>query len=424
MDESTLACPASVGVALQTGSTYIARMIPASHRRWYLDGVDGSWDRDSLVRAVDNFAVMLLCAITVADIMPAANGFLERLLAVALGAGIALPLLVRRRWPLAATATTIAAAALTAVAFGYGAGGGGPWLCFVLAAYAVGAYAGARRSAAGLAMIVVAAALASVPKVLDGEAIEDQLTPVGFLVVIWVAGRIGARRRSRAADVERQAGELATRSTEIAREAAERERARIARELHDAVTHDMTVMVIQAQAAQSLSAAEPERALEAMRAVEESGRSALVEMRRLLGVIRGGATADREPQPGMEDIEGMVARVRDAGLPVTYAIEGDRKAVPSGLAVCCYRIVQEALSNVVRHSGPVPTEVSVDITSGSVRLRISNDPAWSPVEDSPGGGAGLAGMRERVAVFRGSLQAGPREDTGFAVTAVLPLVAE
>jgi len=331
--------------------------------------VDSSWDRDSLVRAVDNIAVMLLCAITVADIMPAAVGFLERLLAVALGAGIALPLLVRRRWPLAATASIIAAAALTAVLFGYGAGGGGPWLCFVLAAYGVGAYAGPRRSAAGLAMIVVAAALASVPKVLDGEAIEDQLTPIGFLVVIWVAGRIGARRRSRAAEVEQRASELATRGEEIARQAAERERARIARELHDAVTHDMTVMVIQAQAAQSLSASEPERAREAMRAVEASGRSALVEMRRLLGVIRSEATADREPQPGIDDIEGLVTRVGDAGLPVTYAIKGDGKAVPTALAVCCYRIVQEALSNVVRHSGRVPTRHGRRLTTAQAAAR-------------------------------------------------------
>lgn len=399
-------------------------MIPAGDRRGYRGEVDISWDRDWLVRAVDTTAVVLLCAVTVVEIVPAADGFLERLLAVALGAGIALPLLLRRRWPLAVTVVMFAAASVNAAVFGYGAGGGGPWLCFVLAAYGVGAYAGGRRSVVGLAMIVVAAGLASVPKVLAGEAVTDQLTPVGFLIVIWAAGRIGARRRSRAAEVERRAGELATRTEQIAAEAAERERARIARELHDAITHDMTVMVIQAQAAQSLSAEQPERAREAMRAVEESGRSALGEMRRLLGVIRGEATAEREPQPGMADIEGLVARVRDAGLPVSYTIGGDPKAVPTGLAVCCYRIVQEGLSNVVRHSGPVPTAVSVDISSQQVRLRISNDPARSPVQDSPGSGAGLAGMRERVAVFRGSLQAGPREDSGFAVSAALPLAAE
>ena len=386
--------------------------------------MDISWDRDSLVRAVDTIAVVLLCAITIVEIVPAADGFWERLLAVGLGAGIALPLLLRRRWPLAVTVVIVAVASLSVAVFGFGAGGGGPWLCFVLAAYGVGAYASGRRSAVGLAVIVIAAAVASVPKVLDGEAITDQLTPVGFLILVWGAGRIGARRRARAADVERRADELATRSEEIAREAAERERARIARELHDAVTHDMTVMVIQAQAAQSLSASEPERALDAMRAVEESGRSALVEMRRLLGVIRGEATAEREPQPGMEDIQALVSRVREAGLPVTYAVEGDRKVVPTGLAVCCYRIVQEALSNVVRHSGSVPTEVSVGISSQSVRLGITNDPARSPIEDHTGGGAGLAGMRERVAVFRGTLQAGPREDSGFAVVAVLPLAAE
>jgi signal transduction histidine kinase len=377
-----------------------------------------------MVRVVEAIAVVLLSAVTAAEVVPAAHGFLERLVAVVLSAGIALPLLLRRQWPLATTATMIAAGALTAMVFGYGAAGGGPWVCLVVATYGVGAYATSRRSAVGLAMIMIVAAAASLPKVLDGEPVTDQLTPVGILVVVWAAGRIGARRGARAADVERRASELATRGEEIAREAAERERARIARELHDAVTHDMTVMVIQAQAAQSLSTSDPDRAREAMRAVEESGRSALVEMRRLLGVIRGDATADREPQPAMKDIETLVTRVRDAGLPATYSIEGDPTGVPAGLAVCCYRIVQEALSNVVRHSGAVPTEVSVDISPASIRLDISNGPGRSPVDDTPGAGRGLAGMRERVAVFRGSLQAGPREDRGFVVNAVLPLVAE
>jgi signal transduction histidine kinase len=309
------------------------------------------------------------------------------------------------------------------VVFGYGAAGGGPWLCAVLAAYGVGAYANARRAAVGIAVIVGAVVLASVPKFRAGEGLAELATPAGALVIVWVAGRVGARRRARADVVERRAAELEARSQQIARQAAERERARIARELHDAVTHEMTVMVVQAQAAQSLSEVEPERAREAMRAVEESGRSALVEMRRLLGVIRGEATAERAPQPGLAEVESLIARVRDAGLPVTYSVEGHPGRVPVTLGVCAYRILQESLSNVVRHAGSAATQVRIRVAADDLRVEVQNGPGTAMADPLASGGAGLAGMRERVAVFGGDLSAGERAGGGYAVAAVLPLHA-
>jgi signal transduction histidine kinase len=246
------------------------------------------------------------------------------------------------------------------------------------------------------------------------------------LIAAWVAGRISARRHHRAELVEHRAAQVESGAADIARDAAERERTRIARELHDVVTHNMSVMVVQAQAAQTLAGSDADRAREAMRAVEDAGRAALVEMRRLLGVIRadGPVTTpgDRAPQPRMDDLPGLVQRVREAGLPVSYAIDGDPAGVPAGVAVCAYRIVQEALSNVVRHCGAVPAQVQVRVSNSALDVAVDNVPPRRPLPPPPTSeGRGLAGMRERVALFDGRLETGSLPDGGFAVHAILPL---
>jgi signal transduction histidine kinase len=160
--------------------------------------------------------------------------------------------------------------------------------------------------------------------------------------------------------------------------------------------------------------------------VEDTGRTALVEMRRLLGVIRGdgpvGEPGDRAPQPRLDDLPSLVERVREAGLPVSYALDGDPGRVPAGVAVCAYRIVQEALSNVVRHAGAAPARVDVRITAEALDLDVQNSASGRllpPV--TRGAGKGLVGMRERVAVFDGRLEVGPLPGGGFAVHAALPL---
>jgi len=221
--------------------------------------------------------------------------------------------------------------------------------------------------------------------------------------------------------VELRAEELERAAAELAAAAAERERARIARELHDVVTHGMSVMVVQSQAAQSLAATDADRAREAMRAVEEAGREALGEMRRLLGVIRGDATADRIPQPRLEDVAGLVDRVRQAGLPITYNRDGEHRSVPPGVAVSAYRIVQEALTNVVKHAGAVPTQVRMHVAEAALEVTVTNRPPTDSPAAEGGTGAGLAGMRERVAVYDGLLQTGGLPEGGFGVRAVLPL---
>jgi signal transduction histidine kinase len=302
----------------------------------------------------------------------------------------------------------------------------GGWIAYLLATYAVGAHSDGRRAVLGLLLSTVPATAWMVIQLRAGEDPSEMVQPVLVLIAAWVAGRISARRQHRAELVEHRAAQVESGAADIAREAAERERSRIARELHDVVTHGMTVMVVQAQAAQTLAGSDTDRARDAMRAVEDAGRTALVEMRRLLGVIRSdgpvGEPGDRAPQPRLDDLPNLVERVREAGLPVSCSIDGDRARVPAGVGVCAYRIVQEALSNVVRHGGAVPARVGVRITGSTVEVDVQNEPPTRPLPPvTQGSGKGLAGMRERVAVFDGRLEVGPTRDGGFAVHAALPL---
>jgi signal transduction histidine kinase len=343
-----------------------------------------------------------------------------------LGAAMTLPLLARRRAPLAVLTAVAGATWLVAVVLGQWGGELGAWVAYLVATYSVGAHPAGRRAVIGLAVSVVPAAGWMVAQLRAGEDASEMVQPVLVLTAAWVAGRISARRHHRAELVEHRAVQVESGAADIAREAAERERTRIARELHDVVTHGMTVMVVQAQAAQTLATTDAERARDAMRAVEDAGRTALVEMRRLLGVIRGdepvGEPGNRAPQPRLEDLPRLVERVRGAGVPVSYAIDGDSGRVPAGVAVCAYRIVQEALSNVVRHGGAAPARVGVRISDTALDVDVVNEPARRPVPPAPAGaGKGLAGMRERVAVFDGRLETGPLPDGGYAVHAALPV---
>ena len=343
------------------------------------------------------------------------------LTAVVFGAAITLPLLLRRTAPFAAATTVAVAASANAAVNGESAGGPGPWLAFVLAAFAAGSHLVVWRAVAGGLIVAAPVSVLGAGKVADGEDVSVMFMPLLFLTGVWAVAVLAAHRRRRAAQVELRARELVHHADELAAQAAERERSRIARELHDVVTHGMSVMVVQSQAAQSLAATDVGRAREAMRAVEEAGREALGEMRRLLGVIRGSPVAELTPQPQLDDVHGLVARVRNAGLPITYDFEGDSSTIPAGVAVSAYRIVQEALTNVVKHAGPVPTSVRTCVANAALEVTVVNGPAASPAAPAVGGGAGLAGMRERVAVYEGTFEAGRSFDGGFRVYALFPV---
>ena len=385
-----------------------------------------AWERDRVVRVVETAAVLALCALAIGGNLAGVEGLWRRVLAVALGAAMTVPLLARRRAPLAVATAVVGATWLQFVLLGPSVGALGSWIAYLVATYSVGAHAATGRAVVGLLVSTVPAAALAIVRLRAGADASEIVQPVVVLIAAWVAGRISARRHHRAELVEHRAAQVESGASDIAREAAERERTRIARELHDVVTHNMSVMVVQAQAAQTLAGSDTVRAVEAMRAVEDAGRTALVEMRRLLGVIRAdepvGTPGDRAPQPRLEDLPGLVQRVREAGLPVSYVIDGDPVRVPAGVAVCAYRIVQEALSNVVRHCGAVPAQVHLRVSDSSLDLAVENAPPQRRLLPAPvGEGRGLAGMRERVALFDGKLETGPLPDGGFTVHAILPL---
>jgi signal transduction histidine kinase len=285
----------------------------------------------------------------------------------------------------------------------------------VTASYSLGAHAPLRRAAAGLAISVVmivasGGALLAFFQLPGGVGLGLSLTAT---LAFWLAGVLVRARR--------QSASLAERNVELQRQAARAaaaERIRIARELHDIVAHHLSVIVLQAAGARA-SGKSAEAALEK---IENSGRQALAETRRLLGVLRDtGEQSGLAPQPGIGELDALAGTVRAAGLPVNLVISGDHAALPATVDVSVYRIVQEALTNVLKHAGPACAEVTIGCAQDAVTIEITDDGTIEPGNHAPGGGHGLAGMRERAAMFGGELCAGPRPGGGFAVHARLPL---
>jgi signal transduction histidine kinase len=240
-----------------------------------------------------------------------------------------------------------------------------------------------------------------------------------FIVGSWLAGRGIRSRQARAEDFEAHALRVEREREAKAREAVAEERARIARELHDVVSHSVGVIVIQAQAAQQ-DGVVPESVTQSLRAIESSGQQALVEMRRLLGLLRrDDEQVALAPQPSLRYLDRLADTVRDAGLPVDLYVEGDVTPLPPGVDVSAYRIVQEALTNALKHAGPARARVRVRCGAGEVQLEISDD-GPGPAVGNGTGGHGLVGMRERVHVYGGALETGGLPDGGYAVRVRLP----
>jgi signal transduction histidine kinase len=242
--------------------------------------------------------------------------------------------------------------------------------------------------------------------------------------VAWLIGDNIRVRRAYTRQLEQRAAELEIEREEKAALAVSQERARIARELHDVVAHHVSVMVVQASGARRVLEKNPAAAPDALQAVEQSGRTALSEMRRMLEVLRTDE-AGVGPQPGLDELDRLVGQVRDAGLPVELAVEGRPRELPGAMDLAAYRIVQEALTNTVKHAGQASARVVVRYEPESLLLEISDDGrgAAAPLlaGADQGGGQGLIGMRERVALYGGSLEAGPVFPGGYRVRAIFPL---
>jgi signal transduction histidine kinase len=283
-------------------------------------------------------------------------------------------------------------------------------LGLVLAAYSVAAYAERPRAIAGLLLALTAA--------LVVEA-GDLIVMGPFFVGVWLAGRLFRDRQRLAAALQSRTEVLEREQHESARLAIAHERARIARELHDVVAHSVTVMVVQAGAERLALRDEAESTREVLRSIERTGRQALTEMRRLLGMLREeDDDTTLAPQPGLAHLEALVERVREAGLPVELRIEGQPRQLPAGVDISAYRIVQEALTNTLRHAGAGRADVVVRYGDGELRLKVEDDGRGAVNRN--GGGHGLVGMRERATLYGGDLQAGNAAGGGFVVRAQLP----
>ena len=240
-----------------------------------------------------------------------------------------------------------------------------------------------------------------------------------FTAAVIALDSIGSRMRAqRVLEAETERAE-----DERARRAVLEERTRIARELHDVVAHHMSLIAVRAETAPYRITGLPEPARAEFGALSEEAREALVEMRRLLGVLRHDQPPDLAPQPELADLPALVDTARKAGVSVKLSVPPALDRVPSGVGVCAYRIVQESLSNASQHAPGAAVTVSVGHDSGAVLLRVTNGPGGpaGPSENDHGPGHGLTGMRERVALLGGSLSAEPSPDGGFVVSAVLPL---
>jgi signal transduction histidine kinase len=281
----------------------------------------------------------------------------------------------------------------------------------IVAAYSVAAHSVIRTAAVG-GLVSLAAGIVWV-------GIDDFLLPLVAFGGAWFAGRLVQQRQLYAEAYAERARVLERERDVNARVAAAEERVRLARELHDVVGHSVSVMVVQAGAERLALGEERPSTREALLAIERTGREALAEMSRLLGMLR---TSDERlslaPRPSLADLEGLVATVREAGVRVELRVEGEQLALAPGVDVSAYRIVQEALTNVVKHAGPVNAWVVVRYLDGALELEVSDD-GPAPVNDGAPG-YGLAGMRERVELHGGALEAGARNGGGFAVKARLP----
>jgi signal transduction histidine kinase len=328
---------------------------------------------------------------------------------------ITLPVLVHRRYPVPA----LLAAAAGIVGYAAGHFTAFPGYAAFAMVFVVSLHCGRGRGLLAFGVLTatvgVALSMQGTPTVMLSTYIVSALA----LTIAWLAGDNLRVRQQRWESLKARAERLEADREERARQAVIEERLRIARELHDVVAHSMSVIAVQAGVANHVIDSRPDLARQALATVETNTRAALVEMRRLLGVLRhaGEPSASLTPAPGLADVPGLVRQFADVGLAVDVTVTGAPDAVPDGVDLSAYRIVQEGLTNVLRHGGPRATVV-IGYEPGLVRIGVGDEGSGRRAP-SPAG-HGLIGMRERVAVFGGTLSAGPRPGGGWDLRATLP----
>jgi signal transduction histidine kinase len=367
----------------------------------------------------DPILVALLAGTALIEVLVTGAPLLDAVLLAA----IALPLLARRHAPLLVLVLVIAA--------GYAGYATGPdkggalqgWIVLNIALYSVAAHCSRRRALAGAAIAAAFVLLFEIPRLVEGGRLADVVGEWLSLGGVWLLGRWVRQRRRRTDDLEQHAADLEADREALAQEAVAEERARIAREMHDAVAHSVSVMVLQAGAAEHVLSTSPERARESLQTIQDTGREAIVELRRMLGLLRAPVgDASLAPQPGVARLDALLGQVRAAGLPVELTVEGHPRRLPPGVDRSAYRIVQEGLTNTLKHAGPAHATVTLRYGDRALELEVLDDGRGS--NDADGSGFGLVGMRERAALYGGELDAGARPGGGYALRARLPLERE
>jgi signal transduction histidine kinase len=333
-----------------------------------------------------------------------------------------LPIAARRAAPLTALIVSVVAISVH-IAAGYEGVPAGTFSALVIL-YSVAALTDTRRS-----ILAAAIAAAGITVYFTTDRGDPGLTAAITTYATYAAGwglGVYVRSRREYTDVVEERARLLEREREVrAREAVADERARIARELHDMVGHALNLIVIQSGGAQRVFEAKPELVRDSLSSIESTGRQALTEMERMLGILRESEDGETplSPQPGLSQVDALAAQVSQAGLPVDVNVIGTPLTLPSSIDLSAYRIIQEALTNALKHAGPAHARVTIRHRIDSVEVEIVDDGKATPADrvGVDGGGRGLIGMRERVALFGGELEVGPRPEGGFRVHAVLPL---
>jgi len=340
---------------------------------------------------------------------------------IVLAACLVLPLFFRRRFPFAApvavgvVAVVASFAESTLVPRDFIAplvGGAAVFLIAQLPDW--------RQAVAGLALAVGVQAIVvhNDPRGQLGQFVFMSL----LFVVVWIAGFALGRKFVEADEARERAARAEREREQRARDAVAEERARIARELHDVVGHSVSVMTVQASGVRRLLRPDQEREREALLVVERTGREALAEMRRMVGVLRRPEEAPAlAPQPSLEHLDRLVEQAREAGLPVELRVAGAVVELPPGVDLTAYRLVQEGLTNAIKHSHATRAEVIVSYGDSQIEVVVSDN--GNGVGNGGGGGHGLVGMRERVSVYGGELDAGPQPGGGYRLRAKLPVTA-
>jgi signal transduction histidine kinase len=372
----------------------------------------------------DGLIALVACAVCELELALSSNIDGPHWVNAVAAAGVTLPVAWRRRIPMVAAPLIVAFIAWQELLNGdLMENTVTPIITIPLAVYSMGVLLERRRAIVSFATTLL---LLFVAVVAASQFSAD--TFVFFLLVVggpFLVGRIVNARIQLARELRDKASRLEQDQAENQKLAVAEERARIAREMHDVVAHNVSVMVVQASAARRMLDHDPARAREALSSVEQTGREALAEMRRMLDVLRvEDERAALAPQPSIDELEALIDLAREAGLDVELEFEGERRRVSSGVDLSAFRIVQEALSNTIKHAGAAHARVRLRFGDEEMEVDVVDDGHGARSHGENGRGQGLVGMRERVAMLGGRLEAGYRANGGFEVRATLPLKTE